>query len=236
MAVEDDRETCGIIGAALETTATIALVSSATEARRLLAESGEGFDLALVSYGATDRPALVTTLRRRRPYVPVIALVTADDPILRPGVSQVVRKPLAADELRRAVARALPMRARAYRPPIGVARVLAFLAEHVSQHVSLLSLAHLAAMSRSHLSRTFRMTVGMPLREYVHELRLERARHLMLARRRATLTEVAIEAGFYDLPHFDKSFRGRFGVTPSEFMRRHERTAVSDRLRRRPRV
>jgi AraC-like DNA-binding protein len=31
---------------------------------------------------------------------------------------------------------------------------------------------------------------------------------------------VALEAGFYDLPHFDKVFRERYGVSPSEFLRR----------------
>src|SRR6266513_2722061 len=78
----------------------------------------------------------------------------------------------------------------------------------------------LAAMSRSHLSRTFRSIVGIPLRTYVHDLRLERARQMLLARRPPSLTDVALEAGFYDLPHFDKAFHERFGLTPSEFVRR----------------
>jgi transcriptional regulator GlxA family with amidase domain len=32
-----------------------------------------------------------------------------------------------------------------------------------------------------------------------------------------SLAAVAAEAGFYDLPHFDKAFRGRLGMTPREF-------------------
>jgi transcriptional regulator GlxA family with amidase domain len=101
-----------------------------------------------------------------------------------------------------------------------VARVLAFLAEHVGQTVSLGDLASVAAMSRSHLSRTFRDAVGVPLRVYVRNLRLERAQQMLARSPRASLTEVALEAGFYDLPHFDKVFRERYGVSPSEFLRR----------------
>ena len=43
----------------------------------------------------------------------------------------------------------------------------------------------------------------------------------------ASLTNVALDAGFYDLPHLDKVFRERYGVSPSEFRKtqRHQRSA-----------
>ncbi len=152
------------------------------------------------------------------------------------GACEVLRKPLDIDALRGAVSRALPLRplpGSAARSPLGVTRVLAFLSEHVGQHVSLAALAGIATMSRSHLSRTFRSIVGIPLRTYVHDLRLERARQMLLARRPPSLTDVALEAGFYDLPHFDKAFRERFGLTPSEFVRRRGLAVVGARRRRR---
>jgi AraC family transcriptional regulator len=57
---------------------------------------------------------------------------------------------------------------------------------------------------------------GMSLREYRRTRRLARAHHLMMTTT-LSLAAVAAEAGFYDLPHFDKAFRGRLGMTPREF-------------------
>ena len=101
-----------------------------------------------------------------------------------------------------------------------VARVIAMLAERTDAPVSLVALARTVGVSPSHLSRTFRTTVGMPLRAYVVQLRVERARRILERSPSSTMTEVALEAGFYDLPHFDKVFRDRFGMSPSDFARR----------------
>jgi AraC family transcriptional regulator len=78
----------------------------------------------------------------------------------------------------------------------------------------------MAAMSRSHFSHTFHAVAGMPLRDYVRDLRLKEANHLLLGSG-LSITAVAVEAGFYDLPHFDKSFRQRFDMSPNDFRRRY---------------
>jgi transcriptional regulator GlxA family with amidase domain len=36
-----------------------------------------------------------------------------------------------------------------------------------------------------------------------------------------SLTDIAIETGFYDLPHFDKVFRRRIGLSPWEYRSRY---------------
>jgi transcriptional regulator GlxA family with amidase domain len=50
----------------------------------------------------------------------------------------------------------------------------------------------------------------------VRDLRLKRAQELMRASR-LSLSTIATEAGFYDLPHFNKAFRHRFGMSPTQF-------------------
>ena len=60
----------------------------------------------------------------------------------------------------------------------------------------------------------------MPLSDYVRDLRLKEANHLLLDSGLST-TAVAVEAGFYDLPHFDKNFCQRFDLSPNEFRRRY---------------
>ena len=85
---------------------------------------------------------------------------------------------------------------------------------------SLGKLATAAAMSRSHFSHTFHAVAGVALRDYVRDLRLQHAHRLILSSQ-LSLTDVAIESGFYDLPHFDKAFRQRIGVSPREYRIRY---------------
>jgi transcriptional regulator GlxA family with amidase domain len=82
----------------------------------------------------------------------------------------------------------------------------------------------MAGMSRSHFSRTFHAVAGMTLRDYVRELRPKQAQHL-LGTSRLSLTYIATECGFCDLPHLDKAFRQRFGISPRLFRSRCAVTA-----------
>ena len=98
-----------------------------------------------------------------------------------------------------------------------IERITHVIAERIDIGVpSLEELAALAGMSRSGLSRRFRRVVGISLSEYVQDLRLRRAA-LLLSTTTHSATAIAQDSGFYDLPHLDKAFRQRFGVTPRQF-------------------
>ena len=109
-----------------------------------------------------------------------------------------------------------------------IGSLLAYINEHLHEPVTLGMLAGLVSVSPSQLSRTFTRTMGMPFRAYVRALRLERATCLLRTAPALSLTTVAMEAGFYDLPHFDKSVRARFGVAPSELKRSFARARGVD--------
>jgi AraC family transcriptional regulator len=105
-------------------------------------------------------------------------------------------------------------------------RVRDFLAEHITDVPAFRDLATMAGMSRSHFSRTFHAVMGESLRQYVVHRRVDRARQL-LAWSPLSVTAIAFECGFYDLPHMDKAFRRRFGVSPCMFRHRPEAAATS---------
>lgn len=60
--------------------------------------------------------------------------------------------------------------------------------------------------------------------EYVYAARLDRARRMLLADPARTVNSIALAAGFGDLSHFNRTFRRRFGCTPSD-MRAEARRA-----------
>ena len=88
-----------------------------------------------------------------------------------------------------------------------------FLDRHVGESVPLADLVAMASLGRSQFSHTFHEVVGMTLKSYPQEVKLKRAQRLML-RPSMSLTEIAAEAGFYDLAHLDKACRRWRGMTP----------------------
>jgi len=101
-------------------------------------------------------------------------------------------------------------------PEVTIARVCKMLTTRLEEIPTLDELAAAAGMSRFQLSRMFRQVIGVSLRQYVRDLRLKRACQL-LAARNVSITEIALQCGFYDSSHFQKAFRSHFGVTPTQF-------------------
>jgi AraC-like DNA-binding protein len=81
---------------------------------------------------------------------------------------------------------------------------------------SLSSIADELACSPFHLSRIFRTTVGVTLRQYLGRLRARAvARHL--SEHATDLTRLALGMGYADHSHLTNAFRQEFGVPPSIF-------------------
>jgi YesN/AraC family two-component response regulator len=90
-------------------------------------------------------------------------------------------------------------------------------------HATRLSIAQLArtcGMSRFSFSRLFHQSFGCSCRDYVMRLRLETACK-MLAERNASVTRVAIAAGFTDASYFARIFRRHMHQSPMEYAQVH---------------
>lgn len=75
------------------------------------------------------------------------------------------------------------------------------------------SLAVESGYSKRHLLRVFRASTGKTPHQFILDLRLERARRLML-QQQLSMLDIALECGFANHAHFSRSFRQRLGVTP----------------------
>jgi AraC-like DNA-binding protein len=99
----------------------------------------------------------------------------------------------------------------------GVRRAREYLEAHAAEDVGLGTLTSLTGLSRAHLIREFRRTVGVPPHQYVLHVRVRRARTLLTAGR--TAAEAASELGFYDQAHFARHVRRLVGVSAADYKR-----------------
>ena len=79
-------------------------------------------------------------------------------------------------------------------------------------------LAALAGVHAAHLLRTFRRHHGMTVANYARRLRIEHARSAIATSTRS-LSQIALDTGFSDQPHFTRVFRAAFGETPGQYAR-----------------
>lgn len=101
------------------------------------------------------------------------------------------------------------------RPPAWLSRAREMLQEEFSQGVNLTGLAQEVGVHPVHLSQTFSKFFGCTVGEYVRKLRVDYASR-RLANTDAPLSQIAIEAGFSDQSHFNRSFKRATGLTPLE--------------------
>jgi len=91
---------------------------------------------------------------------------------------------------------------------------------------TLVSLASAAGMSPFHFARLFRELVGTPPHRYLRDIRLNRAASML--RDGASVTLTCYDVGFSNLSHFIRSFRKRFGSSPSEQRKKVQAKSASN--------
>ncbi len=74
-------------------------------------------------------------------------------------------------------------------------------------------------ISRAQLHRKMKEMTGLPVSEFIRNIRLEQAVRL-LEEQKINVTQVAYTVGFSNLAHFSTVFRKQFGVSPTEYMER----------------
>ncbi len=99
------------------------------------------------------------------------------------------------------------------------ARVIDYVDANLANPISLEKLAAVAGLSRFHFNRAFKADMGESPYQYVLRRRIETAR-LLLAGHDLSLEQVAAAVGFRDTSYFQKAFKARTGMTPTEFARR----------------
>lgn len=123
----------------------------------------------------------------------------------------------------------IPVAARVGSSHKALVEVSALMESNIEEPLSLDELARLASLSQRHLQRMFRQALNMTPMNYYLNLRLTRARTLLL-QTEMSIMSITVACGFQSSCHFSKSYRGLFGYSPSIERRQLEHSHSSNKL------
>ncbi|WP_168121353.1 AraC family transcriptional regulator [Paenibacillus sp. HB172176] len=101
-----------------------------------------------------------------------------------------------------------------------ISRLCDYMQANLDKRLSLSNLAQYLYISESHLRLLFRTTMGMPPSEYLRQLRLQRAKDL-LVNTSYSLKEIAELTGFQTLNHFSRMFRRYESIPAIQYRKRY---------------
>jgi AraC-like DNA-binding protein len=104
----------------------------------------------------------------------------------------------------------------AHSEPHLLQRIRAYIDEHLEEELSLEELSARIGSSKFYVCKLFKRYLRMTFTEYRARCRLERAKSLLHELNRR-VSEVAYEAGFQSLTHFNRIFRRFVGTSPTEY-------------------
>jgi AraC family transcriptional regulator len=104
--------------------------------------------------------------------------------------------------------------------PWQMLRVRAFIDSNLHRPIYIRDLSAVAQRSPAYFRRKFKLAAGESPHAYVVRRRLERACHLMVTSS-ASLSAIALSAGFSDQAHLCRHFRAAFGRSPASWRREH---------------
>lgn len=119
----------------------------------------------------------------------------------------------------------LPLRARLGVQNARILSIIEMMEANLSEPLTLIEIADHAGLSRRQIERLFRHHMGRSPARYYLEIRLDRARHLLL-QSALPVVEVAVACGFVSASHFSKCYRELYGRSPQQ--ERTERALLED--------
>ena len=102
-----------------------------------------------------------------------------------------------------------------------LSKALQYLHANHARPVTTSQLARMVGISHSQFTRRFRKLLGTTLRQYLLRIRVHAACRLLSGTDKS-ITDIAMEVGFYDHSHFTRTFSRPMGVAPLAFRKRHQ--------------
>lgn len=99
-----------------------------------------------------------------------------------------------------------------------------YIYSHINHRITVNDLAEYAGLSPSYLSRLFKKELNISISDYICEMKIEKAQHL-LKYSNYSLIEIANYLAFSSQSHFIQSFKKLVGITPKKYRNHYYRTS-----------
>lgn len=97
-----------------------------------------------------------------------------------------------------------------------VGEIKQYIEEHLGDDLSRNTLAELACLNPSYLARLFRSKTGYSLVDYITKRKIKRVQKMLLTTD-LSVSQIAFELGYTNMPYFSKVFKKETGCTPVEY-------------------
>jgi AraC-like DNA-binding protein len=97
-----------------------------------------------------------------------------------------------------------------------IAKAKDYIRAHHTEDLSLSRVAQIANASPFHFCKLFKRVTGINFTKFLCHVRLESSKQLLI-NPQLRVSEVAFEAGFQSITHFNRVFHKVLGQTPSEY-------------------
>ncbi len=97
-----------------------------------------------------------------------------------------------------------------------VQSIIRFIQEHYQENISAAELSERFGLSPNYISNLLKNALGIRYNDYVTQLRLNRAKELLMSTR-MSVKEITAACGYYSQSHFTRLFLEHEGCTPSEY-------------------
>jgi len=96
-------------------------------------------------------------------------------------------------------------------------KIKEYLDNNYLEELSLEELSIVFNLSIIHLIRVFKEVFGIPIHSYILNKKVHKAKELLLLN--IPIVEVALQSGFFDQSHLNRSFKRVFQITPKQFQK-----------------
>ena len=101
-----------------------------------------------------------------------------------------------------------------------VSQALAYMKMNYAYNISIQDVAAYVGIERSYLYRLFKHAFGCSPQAWLIQYRLKQGAHMLVQTDRS-VAEIACSIGFFDAPHFSRSFRKRYSQSPLAYRKNH---------------
>lgn len=104
---------------------------------------------------------------------------------------------------------------------VRITQIIQYINENYNQITDISQIAEQFYISKYHLCRFFRKSLGIPLMSYLNSIKISKACE-MIKGGYGNMTKVAIDCGFNSSSYFCKVFKKEKGISPSEYRKKHK--------------